>query len=542
MEIKGNIFSYNTGEFFKGKIIINNNIIEDIIEEENNSKNYILPGFINSHVHIESSMVSPLEFSKEIVKHGTIAVVTDPHEIANVLGIKGLDYMVDNSKLSPVKIYFGVPSCVPATNFETSGAVIDSNIVKQYIQKKEFVALSEMMNYPGVIFNDEEVYKKIESAKYYNKPIDGHAPGLSGDDLKKYTNAGISTDHECTTIDEALDKIKLGMYIQIREGSAAKDFNALHKLIETNPDNIMLCTDDTHPDDLYKGHINLIVKRALDLGYPLKNIMKAVNLNPIKHYKLDAGTLQKGDKADFIIIDNLKDFNIISTFINGKAIYENNKINISNTSFDEINNFNANKISLNDIKINCNNINSKINVIECKDGDLITKKSVFTPKILNNNIISDIDNDVLKIVVLNRYKPSKPAVGFIKNIGIKKGAIAQTIAHDSHNIIAVGTSDEAIVKTINKIIELKGGMVVYDDEKFDFIQLEIAGLMTNKTVKEIGEKYEKLNEKVKALGSKLHAPFMTLAFMALLVIPEIKIGDKGLFDSKNFKFIDTNIN
>jgi len=537
MEIKGNIFSFEKEKFIKGKIIINNEIITDIIEEENDSNLYIMPGLINSHVHIESSMVSPLEFSKLAVKHGTVGIITDPHEITNVLGTKGLDYMIDNAKKTKLKIFFGVPSCVPATNFETSGAILNSKLVDEYLNKKEFVALSEMMNYPGVIFDDEEVHKKLKSAQKYNKPIDGHAPGLSGEDLKKYVNSGISTDHECTNVNEALEKIKLGMYVQIREGSAAKDFEALHSLIDSKPDNIMLCTDDTHPDDLVKGHINSIVKKALNKGHNIFNIMKAVNLNPVKHYKLDVGTLKKGDKADFIIVDNLKDFNILSTFINGEEIYKNGEILINNNSHDEINNFNISKINISDIEIE-NIENKKINVIVCKDGDLITKKSVEIPKIVNNKIVSDIDNDILKIVVLNRYKQSKPAVGFIKNIGIKNGAIAQTIAHDSHNIIAVGTSDEDIVKVINQLIENKGGMAVFNGKTMETLKLEIAGLMTNKSVAEIGSKYEKLNEMVRDMGSELHAPFMTLAFMALLVIPEIKLGDKGLFDATKFEFMN----
>jgi len=537
MKIKGNIVDIENRRIYKGTVIVENNIIKDIIEEDNNNNEYILPGLINSHVHIESSMVTPLEFSKEAIKHGTVAVVTDPHEIANVLGVNGINFMLENSKLSPLKFYFGVPSCVPATGFETSGAIIDSKITDKLLKNDEFKFLSEMMNFPGVIFNDDEVHNKLKSALKYNKRIDGHAPGLKGKDLEKYINSGISTDHECTTYHEAEEKIKLGMKVQIREGSAAKDFENLYQLIDNETNNTMICTDDTHPDDLVKGHINVIIKQALDKELDIFNILQTVCINPVKHYDLEVGLLHKGDFADFIVIDNFENFNIIKTIINGKIQFENKEIKFNNTSFNEINNFSAKPITTNDILIK-STLDKKFDVINCFDGDLFTKRSLETIKTQDNTFLSDTDKDILKIVVYNRYKDSKPIVGFIKGFGLKKGAIAQSIAHDSHNIIAVGTNDNDIVKAINKIVENKGGISLIDGSNIFDIKLEIAGLMTNKPVKEIAEKYEFITKKTIELGSKLKSPFMTLSFMALLVIPEIKIGDKGIFDGEKFEFID----
>ncbi len=536
-EVKGNIVDAIQERIYKGKLIISEDKIIDIIEDDTISEeNFILPGFVNSHVHIESSMITPLEFSKQAVKWGTVAVVSDPHEIANVLGEKGIEFMIENSKLSPMKFYFGVPSCVPATGFETSGAVLNSDKVHELLKNKDLHFLSEMMNYPGVIFNDVDVHNKLKYAKELNMPIDGHAPGLKGDELEKYVHSGISTDHECTTIEEAKAKIKLGMKVQIREGSAAKNFEALYSLIDLYPNDIMLCTDDSHPDDLMLGHINELVKRSLKKGLNLFNIIKAVNINPIKHYALNVGSLQKNNSADFVIINNLKDFSVLKTYINGEEIFNGQRVNISGFENKKLNNFVAEKITENDIKI-YNTENKKIKVINCFDGDLLTKQSLENlPKNEQGEILSDIQNDIIKIVVYNRYKKSKPAVGFIKNFGLQHGAIASSIAHDSHNIIACGVTDNDIVKLVNKIVENQGGIAVYNGEKIFDLQLEIAGLMTNSPIEKVASEYELLNHIVKnELGSNLYAPFMTLSFMALLVIPEIKISDKDLFDGNKFE-------
>ena len=536
-EVKGNIVDAIQERIYKGKLIISNNKIVDIIEDDSIKEDYyIMPGFVNSHVHIESSMITPLEFSKQAVRWGTVAVVSDPHEIANVLGEKGIEFMIENSKLSPMKFYFGVPSCVPATGFETSGAVLNSDKVHELLKNKDLHFLSEMMNYPGVIFNDEDVHNKLKYAKELNMPIDGHAPGLKGEDLEKYVNSGISTDHECTTIEEAEAKIKLGMKVQIREGSAAKNFEVLHSLIDLYPNNIMLCTDDTHPDDLMLGHINELVKRSVNKGLNLFNIIKAVNINPVKHYNLYVGSLQKNDSADFVIVNNLKDFSVLKTYINGEEIFNGQRVNISGFENKKLNNFVAEKITENDIKI-YNKESKKVKLINCFDGDLLTKQSLENlPLNEQGKILSDIQNDIIKIVVYNRYKKSQSVVGFIKNFGLQHGAVASSIAHDSHNIIACGVTDSDIVAVINKIVENKGGIAVYNGEKTFDLQLEIAGLMTNSPIEKVASEYELLNHIVKnELGSNLYAPFMTLSFMALLVIPEIKIGDVGLFDGNKFE-------
>jgi len=536
-EIKGNIVDAIQERTYKGKLIISNNKIVDIIEDASiEEEEYILPGFVNSHVHIESSMITPLEFSKQAVKWGTVAVVSDPHEIANVLGEEGIEFMIENSKLSPMKFYFGVPSCVPATGFETSGAVLNSYKVHELLKNKDLYFLSEMMNYPGVIFNDEDVHNKLKYAKELNMPIDGHAPGLKGGDLEKYVNSGISTDHECTTIEEAEAKIKLGMKVQIREGSAAKNYEVLHSLIDLYPNDIMLCTDDTHPDDLMLGHINELVKRSVSKGLNLFNIIKAVNINPIKHYNLNVGSLQKNDSADFVIVNNLKDFSVLKTYISGEEIFNGQRVNITGFENKKLNNFVAEKITENDIKI-YNKENKKVKVINCFDGDLLTKQSLENlPLNAQGEILLDTQNDIIKIVVYNRYKKSKPVVGFIKNFGLQHGAVASSIAHDSHNVIACGVTDNDIVIAINKIVENKGGIAVYNGEKTFDLQLEIAGLMTNSPIEKVASEYELLNHIVKnELGSDLYAPFMTLSFMALLVIPEIKIGDKALFDGNKFE-------
>ncbi len=533
LTIKGNIVDVIGRRIYKGIVYIENEIIVKIEEKEVEEDIFIMPGFINSHVHIESSMLTPASFAEIAVKHGTVAVVSDPHEIANVCGNNGINFMLQSGKKTPLKFFFGAPSCVPATSFETSGHILSSKDIDNLLKRDDIYFLSEMMNFPGVIYKDSEVLKKIEFAHKYKKKIDGHAPGLSGNDLKKYADAGISTDHECITIEEAVEKIKFGIKIQIREGSAAKNFESLYQLIDLYPDMIMLCTDDSHPDDLLNGHINLLVKRALNKNLDLFNVLRSVSYNVVSHYNIDVGLLQTGDKADFIIVDNLKSLNIEKTFINGNIVYDGKSTTFTNKETTIINNFNCNKINESDIKIE--NAGEKIKVINIIDGELFTQSFIYSHKQTDKYISSNINDDILKIVVVNRYKPSKPIIGFIKNFGLTKGAIAGSIAHDSHNIIVVGTSDSEMVIAVNKIIEIKGGIVVCNNDQTDFLELEIAGLMTNKNIYRVAKKYELLDFKAKTLGTKLKAPFMTLSFMALLVIPELKIGDKGLFDGNKFE-------
>lgn len=534
LSISGNIVDIVNKKIFQGTITIKNGKIISLKKENTKNSNYILPGLIDAHIHIESSMLIPSEFARIAVTHGTVATVSDPHEIANVLGIDGVKYMIENGKKVPFKFYFGAPSCVPATPFETSGATLGVKEVEELLKMKEIKYLSEMMNFPGVLSNDEIVMGKINLSKKYNKPIDGHAPGLKGKNAIKYAQAGISTDHECFTIEEALDKLNAGMKIQIREGSAAKNFEALIELMRNHSENIMLCSDDKHPNDLVKGHINLLVKRAIEKGFDPLTVIRTCTYNPVKHYKLDVGLLQKNDNADFIIIDNLKDFNVLATYINGIKVAEKGKTKIPSVDESTPNLFNAKKITINDISVEAKS--DTIKVIEALEGQLITKQIFTKAKIKNNKIISDTENDILKIVVLNRYYSAPPSVAFVKNFGLKKGAIASTVAHDSHNIISVGTSDEAIVNSINLLIENKGGISLVNGNQQMIIPLPVAGIMSNKDAYLIARQYEDINKKTKQLGTKLAAPYMTLSFMALLVIPELKLSDKGLFDGNKFEF------
>jgi adenine deaminase len=534
--VKGKIVDVVNRRIFNGEVVVQNKVIIEIRKTDVEETVFILPGFIDSHVHIESSMLIPSQFAKMAIRHGTVAVVSDPHEIGNVLGIDGVEFMIDDGKNALLKFYFGAPSCVPATGFETSGSIIGIDDIEKLLSRKDIYFLSEMMNYPGVLMNNKDVLEKILISQKFNKPIDGHAPGLMGESLLKYISAGISTDHESYSEQEAIDKITNGMKVLIRDGSAAKNFSALHKLIELYPDSIMFCTDDFHPDDLQKGHINNFVKRSIALGYDLFSVLQIASLNPIAHYKLDVGKLQVGDPADFIVVDSLTDFNILNTFINGKTVYDGNSVLLENSDIVKINKFNCISLKLSDLEVPA--LSFKINVIEAFDGDLITKKIVTNAKIENGHIVSDTENDILKIVVYNRYFPEKkPALGFIKNFGLKKGAIVSSIAHDSHNIIAVGTNDNDLLTGINLIIESKGGIASVENDNIDLLPLEIGGLMTAENCDLVAEKYTAINKKVADLGSSLRAPFMTLSFMALLVIPEFKIGDMGLFDGNKFDFI-----
>ena len=532
-QVSGQIVDVVNSRIFKGTVFVENGKIVNVIEEENDSNQLIMPGFVDSHIHIESSLLVPTEFARLAVVHGTVATVSDPHEIANVLGIEGVKYMIATGKKSPLKFYFGAPSCVPATSFETAGAVLDSKAVDELLSMDDIKYLGEMMNYPGVIFDDNEVVAKINSAKRRNKPVDGHAPLLSGDDLVKYCNSGITTDHECSNLQEARDKVVLGMTIQIREGSAANNFDALIPLIEESPENIMLCSDDMHPHELVRGHINRLVKKAISLGYNILDVLKAATITPVKHYNLEVGLLQKNDPADFIIVDNFIDFNVLKTYIDGKLMAENNKSLIEKTEIDVINNFMAETVDVDDFKVYDEGKNVKIiNVIS---GELLTEKSIGRPKSVNDNLVSDVENDILKIAVVNRYEKKKIALGFIKNFGLKKGAIASSVAHDSHNIVVVGCSDEEMANAANMIINAKGGLVAWCHEKNICIPLPVAGLMTNADGHKIAADYQALVSLSKEFGSTLSDPFMTLGFMSLLVIPKLKLSDKGLFDCEKFE-------
>ena len=517
--------------------------IEASSEPINPALPYIMPGFIDSHVHIESSMLVPSEFAKLAVLHGTIGTISDPHEIANVCGVAGVEFMIENGKQTPFKFFFGAPSCVPATIFETAGAEVNEKEVDALLSRPEIYYLSEMMNFPGVLHNDPLVIAKIKAAQKHNKPVDGHAPGLRGEAAKKYIDAGISTDHECFTIEEALEKLEYGMHIIIREGSAAKNFEALYSIIDTHTNKVMLCSDDKHPDSLAAGHINTICARAVAKGLDFFNILQTACINPVKHYKLPVGLLNPGDPADFIVVKDLVHFEVTSTYMNGELVADNGISNIKSVATNPINNFDCKKIETAALTVSENeypNKNGLIPVIEAFDGQLITNKLMFTGSLQNGNWVTDTSNDILKIVVVNRYHPAPIAKAFIKNFGFKNGAIASSVAHDSHNIVAVGVDDASIAAAINLVIEAQGGVSVVnganETASSKVLALPVAGLMSANDGFEVASTYTAIDLEAKALGSKLEAPFMTLSFMALLVIPHLKLSDKGLFNGDDFNF------
>jgi adenine deaminase len=517
------------------------------------TKSYLLPGFIDSHVHIESSMLVPSEFARLAVVHGTVATVSDPHEIANVCGMEGVDFMIENGKTVPFKFYFGAPSCVPATSFETAGATLDSDDVEKLLKKDAIKYLSEMMNFPGVLNEDEEVMKKIAVAHRLLKPVDGHAPGLRGEQAKQYIAAGITTDHECFTREEALDKLQNGMKVIIREGSAAKNFEALIDLLNDFPNQMMFCSDDKHPDSLVAGHINQLCARAVAKGIELFKVLRAACVNPVLHYKLGVGLLREGDPADFIAVKDLEKFEVEKTFIDGELVSEDGKSKVKSQKSKVINNFSCNKKKPEDFVIKGMSnyaktvsnwfaedgaTNLRVPVIEARDGQLITNK--ITAAIENDEEIlkPNIEEDILKIVVVNRYKDAPPAKAFIKNFGMKKGAIASTVAHDSHNIVAVGVDDESICRAVNLVIEQRGGLSAVGNRKKMILPLPLAGLMSIEDGYKVAAEYTAIDKMVKTeLGSTLSAPFMTLSFMALLVIPHLKLSDMGLFDGDKFEFV-----
>ena len=528
----GNIIDIVGRRIFRGTVTVSGGRILSVKEEEVEADCYILPGLVDAHVHIESSMLIPSGFARLAVSHGTVATVSDPHEIANVMGIEGVEFMISNGKKVPFKFYFGAPSCVPATTFETAGARLGLEEIEKLLRKEEIGYLSEMMNFPGVLHGDAEVTAKLSLANKYGKPVDGHAPGLKGEDAKRYIAAGISTDHECFTIEEAEEKIRYGMKILIREGSAARNLDALMGLLASHPDKVMFCSDDKHPDDLVRQHMDAVVRRCISKGYDLIDVLRACIYNPARHYRLDVGMLQPGDPADMVIIDEPARFNVSETFIDGILVARNGEVLIGPVSETPLNNFNARSISTGDLRLEP--AGTELKVIEALEGQLITHRLTNKTMLQDGNVVSDPTNDVLKMVVLNRYEPALPAMAFVRGFGLKRGAIASSVAHDSHNIIAVGATDKDIVTAVNHIIDHKGGICVAEGDGTEIIPLPFAGIMSNQDGTLLAAAYQQLDEKARELGSTLHAPFMTLSFMALLVIPDLKLSDRGLFDGRDF--------
>lgn len=534
MEITGRLVDVHVRKIYPAKISLENGRITGIEEASENYGRYIMPGLIDSHVHIESTMITPGEFARTAVSHGTIGAVSDPHEIANVLGIDGVDYMIREGRKVPFYFWFGAPSCVPATDLESSGSSIGPEEIEILLGRKEIKYLSEMMNFPGVIFGDGNVRRKLESARDNGKPVDGHAPGLKGEQLKKYISAGISTDHECSSMEEALEKIGLGMKILIREGSAARNLDALKELYKIFPGMLMLCCDDIHPEMLLERHINKLVSRLVTEKYDIFDVLRSCTVNPVSHYGLESGLLRMGDPADFIIVDDPARMNVIETWIRGERVYSGGRTDFKLRSGGVINRFNCTEITEDEIKVP--RTAEKMRVIVASDGELLTN-GIISNTGNAEYVGADIGSDTLKIVVKDRYGNAPPAVGFIKGFGLKRGAFAGSVAHDSHNIISVGTNDSDIVRSINEIIRLKGGLSFTDRGMVKSMKLEIAGIMSSLSCSEVASAYQELSGLVKEAGSNLSAPYMTLSFMALLVIPDLKISDRGLFDGREFRYI-----
>ena len=535
-EISGNIVDVVAKRIFRGTVVFDGDRIKAVREEEVAGDVYILPGLVDAHIHIESSMLIPSEFARLAVVHGTVGTVSDPHEIANVLGVPGVKFMIGNGKMTPFKFNFGAPSCVPATPFETAGAKLGVAEVEELLNMPEIGFLSEMMNFPGVLFNDPEVMAKLATAKRAGKPVDGHAPGIRGEDARRYISAGISTDHECLSLEEAREKIGFGMNILIREGSAAKNFEALYPLIDEFPSRVMLCSDDRHPNDLAAGHMNELVKRAVAKGLNFFNIIRSCTVNPVNHYNLDIGLLRVGDAADFILIDNPGDFRILATYIDGKKVAENGHSLIGSVAADPLNNFATPKILPGDLRVAPTG--NLMHVIRAFDGQLITEMIKAEPCIASNNVVGDPARDILKIAVKSRYHASPAAIGFLNNFGLKRGALASCVAHDSHNIVAVGVDDASIAEAINLVVEGKGGISLVDGASKMFIPMPFAGIMSGHDGYEVARLYDRMDEKAKEMGCTMSSPYMTLSFMALLVIPGIKLSDKGLFDGMQFTFME----
>ncbi len=535
MKISGNLVDISGRAIRHVEIEVQNGKIIRIESLPGQGDHFVLPGFVDAHVHIESSMLVPSEFAKLAVVHGTVGTVSDPHEIANVNGLEGVKYMIENGNTVPFKFSFGAPSCVPATGFESAGAIIGVDGIADLLDMPEVRYLAEMMNYPGVLHADKEVMQKIEMTKAKGKPIDGHAPGLRGADLDTYIAAGISTDHECFTYEEGLEKLQKGMKVLIREGSAAKNFAALIPLMATYAQDLMFCSDDKHPDDLMEGHINQLVVRALQEGYDLFDVLQAACINPVKHYNLPIGLLNIGDPADFIMVEDLQDFSVLATYIDGQLVAENGNSHIQTKPAAIINHFNAQPKAVSAFQVEAKG--GTIQVIQALDGELITQKQEAEARVVAGFAEADVNRDILKLVVVNRYQDEPPAIAFINGFGLKHGALASCVAHDSHNIVAVGTNDEDIRSAVNLVIAAKGGISIANENEEKVLPLPVAGIMSNEAGIQVGKAYAKLDRYAKdVLGSNLRAPFMTLSFMALLVIPSLKLSDKGLFDGENFTF------
>ncbi|DAB17033.1 TPA: adenine deaminase [Candidatus Gastranaerophilales bacterium HUM_18] len=543
-----NIVNVLSEEIHKADIAIKDGIIAGIGENYSGEKEidiqgaYVTPSFIDGHVHLESTMMLPSEFAKVALPAGTTTVIIDPHEISNVLGLHGISFMHEAVKNLPLDVYTMLPSCVPATPFETSGFDLNSYDLSLLIDKPWVLGLAEMMNFPGVLNQDNNVMAKLELAKSRGKCIDGHAPYLHGKDLCAYIASGVKSDHECTTPDEAVEKLRLGMYVMVREGTAAKDLDALMPVLKTcNTRKCILVTDDRHPADL-KEHINGMVRRAVEAGVDPVKAIQIASLNTAEYFGLkNLGAIAPGYKADLLILPDLKTFKPDLVIKNGVVAAENGKLIAElpeNEALAVRNSVNVRWITPEDFRIEANG--SKVTALEVIPHQLITKSVVSEVKIEDGNAVSNIDNDTLKICVIERHRATgNIGKGFVKGFNLKCGAIASTVAHDSHNMIVIGTNDADMYAAAVALIKCKGGkVVVKDGEVISELPLPIAGLMSDRNFDYVVNKCEELNKTAHSIGCRIEDPFMTMGFLSLPVIPELKVTDKGVFDTNKFDFID----
>ncbi len=533
-KVSGNIVDVLGGVIYPGSVEWTGEGITRIARDRETYHSFVLPGFIDAHIHIESTMLVPSEFARAALPHGTLAVISDPHEIANVLGVDGVDFMIANGKTVPLRFFFGAPSCVPATPFETAGAALGVREVGSLLARDEIQYLSEVMNYPGVLAGDRELMEKIRAARERGKRVDGHAPGLTGSALHRYIGAGITTDHESLTRGEAEEKLRRGMAILIREGSAARVFDAFMTLLETHPHQIMFCSDDLHADDLLAGHIDRLVRRAVAAGLDVMKVLRAASVNPVMHYGLPVGLLRVNDPADFIVVNNLRDFVVEKVVARGITAAQHGVPSFDSPLVTRVNIFKALEKKPEDFAVPVEG--RLMEVIHVFDGQLVTGRITVPPSVQAGLAVSDRGQDILKIAVINRYREEGPSVAFVHGFGLREGALASSVAHDSHNIVAVGVRDEDLCRAVNLVIRHRGGIAAVSRTVEEVLPLPVAGIMSDQGAEEVAQGYRRLNRQAKALGCSLTAPFMTLSFMALPVIPRLKLTDKGLFDAETFSF------
>ena len=534
--LRANLVQVMERRIAAGRVAWEDGILTDFEMDgaEDPSLGYLIPGFVDAHVHIESAMLVPSEFARLASRHGTVATVSDPHEIANVLGIEGVRFMLANARRAPLKMFFGAPSCVPATGFETAGAELGLAELEILLRREGLLYLSEMMNYPAVLAGDPIVLAKITLARDLGLPVDGHAPGLTGERARRYAEAGISTDHECTSLAEAHDKIAAGMSILIREGSAARDFEALHPLVSSHPDRVMFCSDDKHPDDLARGHIDRLAARAVASGHDPFDVLRCACVNPVLHYRLPVGLLRPGDPMDAALVADLRDFRPLRTWVDGRLVAEDGRSHIERVAVEPVNRFRAGRLEPERLRVPAGP--GLLRVIDALDGELLTREILLPPRIEQGAVVPDPARDILYLAVLNRYREAPPALAFVRGFGLRRGALASSVAHDSHNIVAVGTDADSLCQAVNALVERGGGIALAEDGGVDCLPLPVAGLMSTEDGDQVAARYADLTRRARALGSPLRSPFMTLSFMALLVIPELKLSDRGLFDGRGFRF------